>query len=137
MHRKTIGHISAIFPGNPLCALCNSLDQTSKVTKATPLVCLKAVLKRSFFLLVSSLPICCNNISSNTLTQCVQHEGTNNPHQQASQHTHKGRTGLGYSKDECAFQLLGTQHKTSEREHRHHLMRHSKCLRGTELPRAK
>lgn len=49
----------------------------------------------------------------------------------------KEREGLGYSKDECALQLLGTQHKTSEREHRHHLMRHSKCLQGTELPRGK
>lgn len=57
--------------------------------------------------------------------------GTNNPHQQASQHIHKGRKeerGLPYSKDECALQLLGKQHKTTEREHRHHLMRHSKCL---------
>lgn len=57
--------------------------------------------------------------------------GTNNPHQQASQHIHKGRKeerGLAYSKDECALQLLGKQHKTTEREHRHHLMRHSKCL---------
>lgn len=40
--------------------------------------------------LLQSCGVYCNNINPNTLTPCVQHEGTNNPHQQASQHTHKG-----------------------------------------------
>lgn len=46
-------------------------------------------LQKPAFLLVSniSLHLGCDNINPNILTPFAQHEGTNNPHQQASQHT--------------------------------------------------
>lgn len=46
-------------------------------------------LKKQAFLLVSSISVhlCHDNINPNILTPFAQHKGTNNPHQQASQHT--------------------------------------------------